>query len=280
MPIVIVVPPLGESVVEATVSKWLKSEGDQVVRDEAVVELETEKINLEVTAFKGGVLAKIAVPEGDTVIVGQRLGVIALEGEKLSREEIERLVGAEQEDMERVGVREERRGEEKVQRPKEVRASPAAKKLAREHGIDLRQVRGSGGSGRIMEKDVLEHVQQLAIAAPSTPRDERVEERIPMSAMRKRIAAHMVQSRQISPHVTTVDEVDMGKIVELRNRFRAAIEEKHGFGLTYLPFIVHAAVRALREYPALNASVLEEAIVERRDVNIGIAVETEKGLVV
>lgn len=280
MPVLIVVPPLGESVVEATVSKWMKGEGDRVERDEALVELETEKINVEVTAFKGGILARIAAPEGEKVRIGEKLGVIALDGEKLTEEEIERLIGKEKKEILGIGVRQELILEEEPEEAGEVKASPAAKKLARDHGLDLRKVRGSGRSGRIMEKDVLDHVHRLAATRPSLSQEERVEERIPMSPMRKRIAEHMVRSKQVSPHVTTVDEVDMGKIVELRNRFRATIEEKHGLNLTYLPFIVKAVTGGLRDFPRINSSVEGEEIVLKKYYNIGIAVALDEGLLV
>lgn len=279
MPILIVVPPLGESVFEATVSKWLKSEGDNVERDEALAELETEKISVEVTAFKGGILAKIVVQEGKTVTIGQKLGVITLEGEKLSAEEIEHLIGAEREEVEQFLVQ-EKREREKAEDTKEVRASPAAKKLARKHGIDLHQVQSSGRSGRIMEKDILEHIQQPAAGKLSLPQDERFEERIPMSPIRKRIAEHMVRSKQVSPHVTTVDEADMSTIVQLRNRFREPIEKKHNVGLTYLPFIVKAVVEGLKAFPKVNSSIEGEEIVLKKFYNIGIAVALDEGLLV
>lgn len=131
-----------------------------------------------------------------------------------------------------------------------------------------------------MEKDVLDHVHQLDATGPSLSQEERVEERIPMTPMRKRIAEHMVRSKQVSPHVTTVDEVDMGKIVELRNRFRATIEEKHGLNLTYLPFIVKAVTGGLRDFPRINSSVEGEEVVLKKYYNIGIAVALDEGLLV
>ncbi|MBI1987360.1 MAG: dihydrolipoyllysine-residue succinyltransferase [Nitrospinae bacterium] len=281
MPVVVVVPPLGESVVEATVTKWLKKEGERVERDEPVAELETEKISVEVTAFKGGTLAKIIVLEGEKVQIGQKLGIIALEGEEISQEEMERLAALEREEI-------EKKAPERVERApagreiEEIKASPAARRLAKERGVDLREITRERAGGRITEKDVLEYLEKERPAPGKRPPAvaEGLEERVPLSPMRRRIAEHMVMSKRVSPHVTTVDEADMSAVQGLIERYRPLVEERYGTHLTYLPFIIRAAVNALKEYPAANSSIEGEEIVLKRYYHIGVAVAVEEGLIV
>lgn len=281
MPVVVVVPPLGESVVEATVTKWLKKEGERVERDEPVAELETEKINIEVTAFKGGTLAKIIVPEGEKVQIGQKLGIIALDGEEIPQEKLERLAVLEREEIEK-RVTERVEGAPAGREVEEIKASPAAKRLAREHGIDLREIAHERAVGRITEKDVLEYLEKGRAAPEKRPPAvaEGLEERLPLSPMRRRIAEHMVMSKRVSPHVTTVDEADMGAIKGLMDRYRPLVEERYGTHLTYLPFVIRAVVKALKEYPAVNSSVEGEALLLKRYYHIGVAVAVEEGLIV
>lgn len=283
MPVVVVVPPLGESVVEATVTKWLKKEGERVERDEPVAELETEKISVEVTAFKGGTLAKIIVPEGEKVRIGQKLGIIALDGEEISPEEVERLTALGREEI-------EKKAPERVERTpserevEEIKASPAARKLAKDRGVDLREIARERAVGRITEKDVLEYLEKERPAPgrrpPAVAGTEELEERLPLSPMRRRIAEHMVMSKRISPHVTTVDEADMSAVQGLMDRYRPLVEERYGTHLTYLPFIIRAVVKALKEYPATNSSIEGEELVLKHYYNIGVAVAVEEGLIV
>ncbi len=343
MPLEIKVPSLGQSVPEATVGKWLKKVGDAVAADEAVVELETDKINMEVTAFRGGKLARIDKESGATVAVGETLGVIATEGEEVDvsgetgepSEGEDAAVSAEtpkppepktpppeekpaakppaEEKAAAKPAREAApvapaqslpaaapapRGEAVI--PEDMKTSPAVRKLAREHRIDLTQVRGSGRDGRVTRDDVLAWLESpAAAAAPTAPAaataagvaapaaapareygpDEPIE-RVPMTPIRKTIAHRMVESKRTSAHVTTVDEVDMSAVVELRERLKDGFLERHEVKLTYMPFIAKAAIAALKEFPQVNASIEGEEIVYHHFWHLGIAVHTEPGLVV
>lgn len=329
MPLEIKVPSLGQSVPEATVGKWLKQEGDPVEADEAVVELETDKINMEVTAFRGGTLSRIDKPAGSTVAVGETLGVIAGEGEEVEApdEAAEEEPAAEkkggkpkkkkpaeeepEEESEEEPEAEEPEAEPAAEEPaarkpaagppaargeavipEDMRTSPAVRKLAREHRIDLTGIEGTGREGRVTKQDVLawlETAPETAAppapeAAPAAPAreygpDEPVE-RVPMTPIRKTIARRMIESRRASAHVTTVDEVDMSAVVELRERMKAAFFEAHGVKLTYMPFIAKAAIAALKEFPQVNASIEGDDIVYHRFWHLGVAVHTEAGLMV
>ena len=342
MPLEIKVPSLGQSVPEATVGKWLKQEGDAVQADEAVVELETDKINLEVTAFRGGTLARIDKQSGETAAVGEVLGLIAQEGEEVGRAE---GAGAEEagdeegpaeereEKKEKKKKRRPARGEKRAateekaveeepepketadreaaeaprraQRPAtgreavipdDMKTSPAVRKLAREHRLDLTRIEGTGRDGRVTREDVrayLEAAPEAAaagapeaapaeVAAPPAREygpDEPVE-RVAMTAIRKTIAQRMAASKRTHAHVTTVDEADFGALVELRERSKDDFLAEHGFKLTYMPFILKASIAALKEFPQVNASIEGEEIVYHRFYHIGIAVHTEPGLIV
>jgi 2-oxoglutarate dehydrogenase E2 component (dihydrolipoamide succinyltransferase) len=299
-------PELGESVVEGTVSKWLVKEGDRVELDQPLVEVTTDKVDAELPSPVAGVLEKILVPEGETVAVGAVLARIAESPEAKARHP------APEPPARPEGARE---GQAPAGEVAGVRATPAARRVAEEEGLDLRRVSGSPPSGRVTRADVERHAAeaprreaeppearpaapQRAPARPAAPapRAAAASERaraqfghyalqegdrvIPMSPLRKLVAEHMVYSKQTSPHVGTVAEIDMGGVARVREAHKRAFRTAHGFSLTYLPFVVHATVRALREFPALNASVIEDAIVEKKDIHIGIAVEAEKGLVV
>ncbi|HEY7471152.1 MAG TPA: 2-oxoglutarate dehydrogenase complex dihydrolipoyllysine-residue succinyltransferase [Gemmatimonadota bacterium] len=324
MPLEIKVPSLGQSVPEATVGKWLKQVGDAVAADEAVVELETDKINMEVTAFRGGRLARIDKQQGATVAVGETLGVIATEGEEVAappaeakpapaaeapakpaaaapaeakpaaepkpaaeKPAAEPKPAAEKPAAEPKPAAPAPRGEAVV--PEGMKTSPAVRKLAREHRIDLTQVQGTGREGRVTRDDVLAYLESAPPAAPAAAPpaapvreygpDEPVE-RVAMTSIRKTIARRMLESRRASAHVTTVDEVDMSGVVDLRERLKADFLERHGVKLTFMPFIARAAIAALKEFPQVNASIDGEEIVYHRFWHLGVAVHTEAGLVV
>jgi 2-oxoglutarate dehydrogenase E2 component (dihydrolipoamide succinyltransferase) len=314
MPLEIKVPSLGQSVPEATVGKWLKKVGDEVQADEAVVELETDKINMEVTAFRGGKLARIDKDQGATVAVGETLGVIATEGEEVEApaEKPAEKPAAEEKPAEEKPAAEKKpaaeepkavaapapaapRGEAVI--PEDRKTSPAVRRLAREHRIDLTAIEGTGRDGRVTREDVLAWLEspaataaqpagagRAAPAAPSAPPreygpDEPIE-RVAMTSIRKTIARRMVESKHTSAHVTTVDEVDMSGVVDLRERLKAGFLESHGVKLTFMPFIAKAAIAALKEFPQVNASIEGEEIVYHRFWHLGIAVHTEAGLLV
>jgi 2-oxoglutarate dehydrogenase E2 component (dihydrolipoamide succinyltransferase) len=347
MPLEIKVPSLGQSVPEATVGKWLKKEGDPVAADEPVVELETDKINMEVTAFKAGTLARIEKQEGATVAVGEVLGLIAQEGEEVAGEpEVE--ARAEKEEPKkaekkpekaerpektakpRAAKAEEAAREEEVEEeapeeaeekpvrrpaaraaaapaaarreaviPEGMKTSPAVRKLAREHRLDLTVIEGSGKGGRVTREDVRAYLEAApepeaapapaAEAAPARPAaeappreygpDEPVEV-VPMTSIRKTIAHRMAESRHTAAHVTTVDECDFGALVQLRERIKDDFFAQHGYKLTYMPFVMKASIAALREFPQVNASIQGDDIVYHRFHHIGVAVHTEAGLIV
>jgi 2-oxoglutarate dehydrogenase E2 component (dihydrolipoamide succinyltransferase) len=307
-------PELGESVVEGTIARWLVKEGERVERDQPLVEVTTDKVDAEIPAPEAGVVVALLAQEGETVAVGAEIARIDTEARPRAAAQPEPPAAPEP-------AREAEppaRGPQPLERREapERRVTPMARRLAEETGVDLREVQGSGVSGRVMRADVEDQARSRAArpvsgprapsepaaaasegrAAPATPAYGDLLERgrsqfsqyslqegdrvIPMSPLRKIVAEHMVYSKLTSPHVGTVAEVDMQHVVRLRQAHKRAFEESQGFSLTFLPFVVHATVRALREFPALNASVMEDAIVEKRDIHVGIAVETEKGLVV
>jgi 2-oxoglutarate dehydrogenase E2 component (dihydrolipoamide succinyltransferase) len=304
MSVAVELPELGESVVEGTVSRWLVKEGDQVALDQPIVEVTTDKVDAELPSPVAGVVAKLLVSEGETVDVGTRLALIE-PGEGAGEQPAARSSAAAERPERKPEAQAEPEREpqpeparEAPAGPERTRATPVARRMAREEGVDLRDVEASGPSGRVTKQDLERHQRRAQPAererpgpTPAPAREpkrpayldyqlqpgDRVQ---PMTPLRRLVAEHMVFSKRISPHVGTVAEVDMGAVVQVRSQHKRDFQEAHGFGLSFLPFIVHATVRALREYPALNASVLEDAIVEKRDIHVGIAVETEKGLVV
>ncbi len=291
MSVSVLLPELGESVVEATVAKWLVKEGEAVERDQPLVEVTTDKVDAEIPAPEAGVLISVLAAEGETVPVGAELAKIDTQATATATPSTAAEPSAAP--------------AANAGGPK---ATPVATRVAEDRGVDLSSVEGSGRSGRIQRADVEKAASKgsagtasapVAAPAPSAPAAPAVsasssaakqrfgyyaiqegDKVVPMSPLRKIVAEHMVYSKQTSPHVGTVAEVDMGGVASVRAGAKAGFKEAHGFNLTFLPFIVQATVRALREFPVLNASVIEDAIVEKRDINIGVAVETEKGLVV
>ena len=253
----IVVPQLGESVVEARVARWLKKEGDRVETGEPVVELETEKIDLEVGADHGGVLASIKHKEGDDVRVGDLLAVI---------------------DESAAAAKPASGGNgsgEKAPQP-EPRATPTARRIAREHDVNLEAVQGSGSAGRVMKQDV-----QGAIASPApTAKDDRAEERVRMTKRRQTIARRLVEAQRTAAMLTTFNEIDMTAIMALRERRKESFRKQHGVSLGIASFFVKASIAALRAFPRLNAEIQGDEIVLKHYYDIGMAVGAEGGLVV
>jgi 2-oxoglutarate dehydrogenase E2 component (dihydrolipoamide succinyltransferase) len=294
MSVVVTLPELGESVLEGTIARWLVKEGERVERDQPLVEVTTDKVDAEIPAPEAGVIEAILAPEGATVAVGAELARIGPAAAVQSAARATAPAPAARPGATRAEPA-----------PQAARATPAARRAAEDAGVDLARIEASGVAGRVRRADVeragREQAEPPAGAsakpgrAPARGRDDgdaaararfghyAIQEGdrvIPMSPLRKLVAEHMVYSKRTSPHVGTVAEVDLGGVAAVRDQHKRAFQQAHGLPLTYLPFIVHATVRALREFPALNASVLEDAIVEKRDIHIGIAVETEKGLVV
>lgn len=296
------VPPLGESIVEATVSRWLKQEGDAVVAGETLVELETDKIAVEVPALKAGVLGKHAKAEGDVVHVDDVLGELdetavaagtpatpasrPLFAEPAKSGGLPSAAGGVSAGTPAAPVQ-----------PGSAKTSPAARRIADERGIDIADVAGTGRGGVVSKPDVLAHQagggerpagEARAQTAPASsgartgngvaPGERETREK--MTTRRKRIAENLLQSQHSTAHLTTFNEVDMSAINALRERFKEKVEKEHGVKLTFMPFFVKAACAALRQFPMVNAQIDGDSIIYKHYVNMGIAVSSEQGLVV
>ena len=296
------VPTLGESVTEATVGQWYKKAGEAVAADEPVVELETDKVTIEVPAPSAGVLSEINVAEGDTVEVGAVLGAIA-EGKGAapapSETPAETPVPAPEAEPAPAAAAAPAAAEE----TNDV-LPPSVKKLVAENGIDTTQINGSGRNGQILKEDVLAAIesgaqppQQAKVADPaiieataatpsSAPRapvaqdDESREERVRMTKLRQTIARRLKDAQNTAAMLTTFNEVDMSAVMEMRKEYRDLFEKKHGVKLGFMGFFVKACIQALKEVPEVNAEIDGQDLVYKNYYHVGIAVSTERGLVV
>jgi len=286
----VVMPQMGESIFEGTITKWIKKVGEQVTRDEPLFEISTDKVDAEIPAPASGVLLVIKAETGTTVQVNSVVAVIGAAGAVPAAPTAPGPAAA-------VSAPPPPARETETLPGEEVRSSPLVRKLASEHNVDLRQVTGSGSGGRITKDDILAFVERAKTApvpapaavapvaatpAPAVPRQfagtpGKVE---PMSVMRKKIAEHMIASRRTSAHVHTVFDVDMTRIVRLREKNKNRFQESTGLKLTYTPFFIRAVAQGLRAWPIMNASVEGDNIHYKRDVNIGIAVALDWGLLV
>jgi 2-oxoglutarate dehydrogenase E2 component (dihydrolipoamide succinyltransferase) len=284
MPVNIVVPEVGESIVDARVAKWLRKEGDVVSAGDPLVELETDKIDLEVSAPQAGVLATIAHKDGDDVKVGEVLG--SIEERPAGTATVETPVRTEASTSKSDG--------------KSLRATPAARKAAQANEVDLSRVRGSGDAGRVMRRDVEQAVVTSAappavVQAPPSPKarpvppvaedrrhpdGDRTEERIRMSKRRATIAKRLIEAQSTAAMLTTFNDVDMTAVRALRERHKQAFKERHGVGLGIASFFVKASIGALRSFPLLNAEIQGDEIVLKHYFDIGVAVGASEGLVV
>lgn len=325
----VVMPQMGESIVEGTLTKWLKKPGERIERDEPLFEISTDKVDTEIPSPAAGTITEVLVEEGKTVGINTVVARIdegggaatskaaapaepaAPQMETPSQETI-KPTPARQHAVED-SVAPAAPAAETPAAPAEPAAaaepagpiSPLVRKMARENNIDLSRVKGTGAGGRITKQDVESYVAQPAAPAPAAPAPAppqpaapppaapaapapaaaltggqartRIE---PLGGMRQKIAEHMVLSRRTSAHVTTVHRVDMTKVAKMRERLKATFQANYGFSLTYLPFIARASVAALRQYPLLNASLDGNNIIYHNDINIGIAVALENGLIV
>jgi pyruvate dehydrogenase E2 component (dihydrolipoamide acetyltransferase) len=330
----VVMPQMGESIVEGTLTKWLKKPGERVERDEPLFEISTDKVDTEIPSPAAGTLSELLVEEGKTVGINTVVARIDEGGgaaaapakpaaappqaESQSQETIQ-PTPAKAQQVEDTAPAMAPAPEAPPPPPQEAPAagaepqgpiSPLVRKMAREHNVDLARVKGSGAGGRITKQDMESFVAQQgaqpaapdAPAAPAPPRPAaapaappapapasaaapaaggaartRIE---PLSTMRQKIAEHMVMSKRTSAHVTTVHRVDMTKVAKQRERHKATFQSNYGFSLTYLPFIARASVAALRQFPLLNSSLDGNNIIYHNDINIGIAVALENGLIV
>ena len=269
MAVNLVMPQLGETVTEGTITKWLKQVGDWVDKYEPVVEVNTDKVDVEVPSPEAGYLREILVSEGMTVAVGEVLAVLE-EAEAGAKKEAAPVAA-------RPGAPE----------PAEARAraTPRVRKFARDHGVDLAQVSGSGPGGRITEDDVQGYLSawQPPRPAPVTPEaigPEQEVEVVPVTPVRRTIAQRMAQSAFSAPHAWLSMEADVSSLVRLRDGMKEEFRRREGVDLTYVPFVIKAATEALREHPILNSAWSEEGIVVKKRIHIGVAVGVEEGLMV
>ncbi len=280
-------PDIGEGVAEGEVVKWHVKEGDVVKENQPLVEIMTDKVNVEIPSPKKGTIQKLTAKEGEIVKVGQVLIVIA-EGEAATAATLPATLAAKPTPSVTRAPPPETKPQEasvvstQAPRPREVLATPATRKLARDLGVDISLVQGTGPGGRITDQDVQQFKgMPRPVAGVTTTTRRGVEERVSLRGVRRKVAEHMVKSKNTVAQVTHVDEVDMTEVVQLREKANASAE-KRGVKLTYLPFIIKALIPALKQYPYLNATLDDEKeeIVLRRYYNIGIATDTEQGLVV
>ena len=298
MPANVIMPQMGESIFEGTLTKWLKKVGDPVKRDEPLFEISTDKVDSEIPAPASGVLSEIRVNEGETVQINTVVGVISEDGATASpspaRAEAKEAPKQQVAEPARPEPAEASMPEPESPAPasRSVRSSPLVKRIAREEDVDLGQLEGTGLGGRITKKDILSHLsgrQSTDVPPPPAPRPrmpstERspagASEVVPMSAMRKSIAEHMLASRRTSAHVTTVFEVDLTRIVNMKNQHAQEFLEREGGKLSYMPFFIKTVAGALKEFPVVNASISGTDIIYKKDVNIGVAVALDWGLIV
>jgi 2-oxoglutarate dehydrogenase E2 component (dihydrolipoamide succinyltransferase) len=310
----VVMPQMGESIVEGTLTKWLKKPGERVERDEPLFEISTDKVDTEIPSPAAGTLSEVLVEEGKTVGINTIVARIDNGAGASAAKPAAPQAGTPEApapapvapappapSLPVKAVAPEPPPPPAEEAPAEPAGplSPLVRKMARENNIDLSKVRGTGAGGRISKQDLEAYLAQSAAPAPApvaapvqappptapavpyqAPAGQAKTRIEPMSTMRLKIAEHMVLSKRTSPHVTTVHHVDMTKVAKLRDRYKDQFKSNYGFSLTYLPFIARASVAALRQFPLLNASLDGNNIVYHNEINIGIAVALENGLIV
>jgi len=299
----IVVPALGESITEATVSKWLKSQGEKVSADEPIVELETDKVNVEVPAPSNGVLESISVKEGETVNVGALLGMIngSIKQKEVPLKEVKpysppkkktQVISTPKEESPRIFekkletieteeplILDKVHKEEKINKNKTFTLSPAAKKMAAEAGVNIKNVQGSGKNGVILKEDIMSLMGTKRL--PSERKTKHgPEERIKMTRLRITIAKRLKEAQENAAMLTTFNEVDMSEVISMRNQYKDEFQKKYAVKLGFMSFFVKASVIGLKNFPAINAEIQGDEIVYKNYYNISIAVGTDRGLVV
>ena len=318
----VLMPQMGESIAEGTITKWLALVGDAVERDEPLLEISTDKVDAEIPAPASGVLLEIRHHDGETVAVNEVVGLIGETGEATSGEEDVPLASPRRDTVEEIDIPLDDESEADEAAPAAAPAggmtleqrvrrfsSPLVRSIAKREGVDLRRVEGTGVHGRVTKKDILAFLERreageapapaapppASVAAAPAPasaarptggfsvpayvagENVRIE---PMSKIRQITAAHMAYSKATSAHVTTVFHVDFSKVARLRQRAKAAFQRDAGTKLTYMPFIFKAVCKGIRKYPQLNASIDGDNIVYKNDVNLGMAVALDRGLIV
>ena len=312
----VIMPQMGESIFEGTITRWLKNKGEAIERDEPLFEISTDKVDSEIPAPAAGVLKDILVEEGQTVEINTVVALIAEPGAAVEATEVEEAAAAVEEateeeaktsgkaepevrepapSVEAVAAAPAVAGDDAAVRASGIRSSPLVRRIARENGIDLTLLRdkGTGVGGRITKRDILSLIEQGTAAPPAGPKPAAARpapaaqaptfkgpvERVPMTAMRKSIAEHMVMSRRTSAHVATVFEIDCSAIMKARAQLKAEFD-RAGTKLTVTPFFLQAAVRAIQKFPIVNSCIDRDAILYKKDINIGLAVALEWGLIV
>jgi 2-oxoglutarate dehydrogenase E2 component (dihydrolipoamide succinyltransferase) len=280
----VLMPQMGESITEGTITKWLKKVGDSVERDEPIFEISTDKVDAEIPSPIAGTLSEIKVPEGSTVGINTVVAVIGGSGGKAAAAPT--AVPAPAPSTPAAASAPAPPPAATGERP---RSSPLVRKIAKDNNVDLAQVPGTGSAGRITKTDILGHLEKPAAPAAAAPAAAPKAtaspapapgDLVPMTKMRSIIAKRMVESKQTSPHVHTVFKVDMTRIVRLREKEKSKYEQRNGVKLTYMPFITRAAIVALRKHPIVNGAVEGDAIRYNKSINIGIAVALDWGLIV
>jgi len=298
----VVMPQMGESIAEGTIIKWHKKIGDQVQKDETLLEISTDKVDSEIPSPTAGTLKKILVEENETVEVQTVIAHIESEGNG----EVQQEVKSEKQSEETEPAPAEEPAEAKTEtvsapaahkeeKPKDRFYSPLVLNIARKESVsmsELENVPGTGAAGRVTKKDILKYIEdkksgkvdERPAAQPSTAPRAGVShdgvDVVPMDTMRKKIAEHMVQSVKTSPHVSSVTEADISRIYSFREKHKSAFEKREGFKLTYTPFMIDAVIKALKKYPMINASIDGDNILLKKYINIGVAVALENGLIV
>jgi len=313
MATIVKMPKLGTTMTEGTIVKWLKKEGEPVEKGEIYVEIQTDKVNIEDEAESSGILRKIIAKEGETVKVGEPIAIIADAHEELPDLEIadDKSPEKQEESSQVIMQQEDRTEDEKETIPGKIKASPAAKRVARENQIDLSKVTPSGPNGRIVEKDVLAYIQENKVRATPVAKKiamekqidlkslqkspvERItkadleeqmmmqeeESTIPVIGMRKIIAESMTYSKKVAPHIYLSLEVDMSKVIDIREKLIPLVQDKYDVKLSYNHILIKAVATALRLNPLVNSSFIEEKIILKQNINIGLAVALEDGLIV
>ncbi|MDX8478237.1 2-oxoglutarate dehydrogenase complex dihydrolipoyllysine-residue succinyltransferase [Mesorhizobium sp. VK24D] len=298
------VPTLGESVTEATVGKWFKKVGDAIAADEPLVELETDKVTVEVPAASAGTLSEITVKEGETVNVGALLGSIAAGGQAAAPATKPQAVAQASSPDAASTVKQASAETAKIAgdngpiEPRTMPPAPAAAKLMAEHNLSVEQLSGSGKRGQVLKGDVLDAIAKgapsqpaetlkaapapapVAARAPSAPDDASREERVRMTKLRQTIARRLKEAQSTAAMLTTFNEVDMSAVMALRAKYKDVFEKKHGVKLGFMGFFTKAVTHALKEIPAVNAEIDGTDIIYKNFAHVGVAVGTDKGLVV
>ncbi|WP_100331507.1 dihydrolipoamide acetyltransferase family protein [Bacillus xiapuensis] len=295
----VTMPQLGESVTEGTISKWLVQEGDQVNKYDPIAEVMTDKVNAEIPSSYSGIIHELTAAEGDTLAVGEVICFMDVAGEADDQK-------AEALEQEKAGQQPSNEADKSERSERRARYSPAVLKLSQEHGIDLTKVTGSGKGGRITRKDLLTIIRSNEIPKAGGQAEQQSFERrpasmaetsasasktpaasvlpgdvsVPVSGVRKTIAANMVRSKQEIPHAWTMMEVDVTNLVSYRDSIKEEFKKREGFNLTYFAFFIKAVAQALKEFPQMNSMWAGEEIIQKKDINLSIAVATDEALYV